>query len=191
LQRYDSTVAELQIALDTLRRREATALVPIYTSKEMFEYAIGMAQVQTGNYAAGRAAFARALVENLGFYMAHARLAGVALEEHDTATALSELDLATQVAPRDPAMRFYDGFLLLGAKRYDEAAAQFSAAVALDSFYAAPYFWSGRLEDTRGRVDEAVRWYRGFLARAEATSRDRLTAERRIGALTGQQGDTR
>ena len=183
LQRYDSTVADLQVALDTLRRRETGQLVPIYLSKEMFEYAIGMAEVQRQDYAAGRAAFARALVENLGFYMAHARLAGVAFGQHDTATAVAELDFAVEVAPREPTLRFYDGYALLGVRRYDEADAQFATALELDPDYAAPYFERARVEEARGHRAAAARWYRAFLAHAALVAPDRAAARRRIAAL--------
>ena len=183
LQRYDSTVADLQVALDTLRRRETSRLVPIYLSKEMFEYAIGMAEVQRQDYAAGRAAFARALVENLSFYMAHARLAGGAFGQHDTTTALAELDLAVQLAPRDPTLRFYDGYALLGVRRYDDADAQLATAIELDPEYAAPYFERARLEEARGRPGAAAPWYQAFLVRAAATAPDRGAARRRLATL--------
>lgn len=191
LQRYDSTVADLQLALDTLRRRETGQLVPIYLSKEMFEYAVGMAEVQRQDYAAGRAAFARALVENLSFYMAHARLAGVAFGQHDTATALAELDLAVQLAPRDPTLRFYDGYALLGVKRYDEASAQLASAIDLDPEYAAPYFERARLEEARGRRAAAAPWYQAFLAHAAATAPDRTAARRRLATLDAAPPDSR
>ncbi len=191
LQRYDSTVADLQVALDTLRRRETGQLVPIYLSKEMFEYAIGMAEVQREDYGAARAAFARALVENLGFYMAHARLAGVAFAQHDTATALVELDLAVQLAPHDPALRFYDGYALLGVQRYDEASAQLASAIDLDPDYAAPYFERARLEEARGRRAAAAPWYQAFLARAAAAAPDRAAARRRLATLDAAPPDSR
>src|SRR5260370_29096306 len=75
LQRYDSTVADLQVALDTLRRRETGQLVPIYLSKGMFEHAIGMAEVHRADYGAARAAFHPAPGADPGCSMGPARLA--------------------------------------------------------------------------------------------------------------------
>lgn len=63
----------------------------------MLEFAIGIIRVQQDDFPAARAAFERALMENLPFHWAHVRLAGSALGLHDTASALRDLDEAIQL----------------------------------------------------------------------------------------------
>src|SRR5712692_2266295 len=94
LQRYDSAVAELAAARDSVRGATEARLSPVLPSVEMFEYGIGIARVQQDDFPAARVAFQRTLAENLGFYWAHVRLAGAALALADTAAGLAELALA-------------------------------------------------------------------------------------------------
>src|SRR5256886_13056903 len=131
LGRYDRAVAELEAGRDSLRGPTEAHLSAVVPSVEMFEYAIGIARVQQDDFPAARAAFQRALTENLAFYWAHVRLAGSAVALRDTSTALTELDMAVQLEGRDPALRLYDGVVLAGAGRLDEAAGQVERATAL------------------------------------------------------------
>jgi len=52
-----------------------------------------------------REAYGRALQEDIAFYPAHVRLGLLALNAKDTSTAISELDLAAQVAGTEPYVR--------------------------------------------------------------------------------------
>jgi hypothetical protein len=67
---YDSTVAQLNVLLDSLRARDLKYLTYAYNSKAMFEYMIGIARVRQNQWGAARDAFGRALTEDLAFYMA-------------------------------------------------------------------------------------------------------------------------
>ncbi len=180
LGRYDSTVAELEAARDSVRGRAEARTSAVMISGEMFEYAVGIVRVQQDDFPAARAAFERALTANLGFYWAHARLAGAALTLGDTGTALSELDMAVQLEGRDPVLRLYDGVVLAGAGRLDDAAGQLERAIALDPHYATPYYWLATVSRARGRTREAIDQYRQFLAHAARLDADR---HRALGAL--------
>src|SRR5256886_17461316 len=119
------------VARDTVRVRAVSHASPVLPSLEMFEYAIGIVRVNQGDFPAAREAFGRALTENLAFYWAHARLAGVDLALHDTAAALTELGLAVEIEPNDPALRLYNGYVLRLARRYTEALAELDVALRL------------------------------------------------------------
>ena len=173
LQRYDSVVTELAVARDSVRHRAEAERSPLVPSVEMFEYAIGIAEVQRDDFPAARVAFQRALLENLGFYWAHTRLAGAALHLGDTATALLELDMAQQLEGRDPILRFYHGVVLEQIGRWDEAAQQFERAIELDPYYAAPYLWLAKVSVARHDRRRAIEQYRLFLARAALQNAER------------------
>src|SRR2546430_7834679 len=126
------------VARDTVRVRAVSHASPVLPSLEMFEYAIGIVRVNQGDFPSAREAFGRALTENLAFYWAHARLAGVDLALHDTAAALTELGLAVEIEPNDPALRLYNGYVLRLARRYTEAVAELDVAIRLDPYYAQP-----------------------------------------------------
>ncbi len=190
LGQHDSAVADLTSAIDSLRARARDRIVPFYQSVEMLEYAVGVAHVQRGDYAAARAALGRALVENLAPSWIHARLAGVSLLQGDTAAALTELELSTQVDSRDPALRFYHGYVLLTAGRTEPAIVQLQSAIELDPVYAAPYFYLGRLYEDQGRRSEARSAYRAFLRRAARRDGDRGAALQRLASLDSLQPDS-
>jgi len=190
LGRYDSTVAELAAARDSVRGRAEARMSAVAISGEMFEYAIGIARVQQDDFPAARAAFERALTANLGFYWAHARLAGAALSLGDTTAALAELDVAVQLEGRDPALRLYDGVVLAGAGRLTEAAGQLGQAIALDPYYAAPYYWLATVSRARGHSREAIEHYRQFLGHASRLDADRQRALGALGELEASHPDS-
>src|SRR5205823_13947396 len=52
----------------------------------------------------------------------------------DTAAALTELGLAVEIEPNDPALRLYNGYVLRLARRYTEAVAELDVAIRLDPY---------------------------------------------------------
>jgi Tfp pilus assembly protein PilF len=133
----DSAEAELALVLDSMRRADQKRLVYVYESKAMFEYSLGTLHARRKDYAAARAAFARAVEEDVTFYAAHAEMAKLALFEGDTAGAVREFEAAVSVNPSDPVVAYDYGATLLSAKRAPEAVAQLRRAVALAPDYAA------------------------------------------------------
>src|SRR5439155_10509693 len=93
----DSARIEMQMGLDSLRRRDAKSIVYVYESKGVFEHAIGLIYERQGLPDQAREAYTRALQEDLGYYPAHLRLGLLALAVGDSATALNELELAAQI----------------------------------------------------------------------------------------------
>ena len=183
LGRYDGAVAELEAARDTVRHSTEAQLSPVLPSVEMFDFAIGIARVQQDDFPAARAAFERALTENLAFYWAHTRLAGSALALHDTATAIAELDMATQLEGRDPVLRMYRGVVLATAGRLTEAEVDLRKAIELDPYYATPYYWLALNHQTRGDTSSAIEQYRRYLAHAARDDAYRTPAVRALTAL--------
>ncbi|HEX6533694.1 MAG TPA: tetratricopeptide repeat protein [Gemmatimonadaceae bacterium] len=163
---YDSALTEMTAAIDGMRKKDDKDLVFVYDSKAVYEESIGLIEEHLGKPDAAREAYGRALSEDLSYYPAHQRLAELALAKGDTATALSEMDLAVQLAGSEPAMRYEYGALLIAAGKDTLAEAQFRKAIELEPYYAAPYQYLARILDARGRPDEAIPQYEAFLARA-------------------------
>jgi tetratricopeptide (TPR) repeat protein len=191
LGRYDSAVVELETVRDTIRRRSETRLSPLLPTVEMFEFAIGIARVQQDDFPAARAAFERALTENIGFYWAHTRLAGSALALHDTTTALSELETAVQLEGRDPVLRLYYGLVLQGAGRLADAEVQLRRGIDLDPYYAAPYYWLAVNYRRQGMTAAAREQYGHFFAHAARDDPYRAEAVRDLAVLRGAVADSR
>lgn len=165
---YGNAVKELQTLIATLAEQDKKRFNRFYQSKEMYEYMIGMTYLQDDKYPEAREAFGRALTENLAFYMAHEKLSRVAMLQNDAATAISEMDLAVQLKPDDPALRFEYGNALLEARprRNEDAEAQYRKAIELEPYFALAYYNLAIALENQGKNQEAVAQYQAYLARA-------------------------
>jgi tetratricopeptide (TPR) repeat protein len=190
LRRFDEAASELETARDTVTRSVDEQVSVVHPSVAMFEFAIGITRVQQDDFPAARAAFERALTEDLGFYWAHVRLAGSALGLHDTSTALLELDMAVQLEGSDPVLRLYYGAVLHGAGRQDEAELQLRRAIDLDPYFATPYYWLALVYRAQGKTEAAAQHYRLFLIHAASDDANRAKAVSDLEALSPLSRDS-
>jgi tetratricopeptide (TPR) repeat protein len=179
----ESALAELTQSVEELRKSEQKDLVYVYESKALLEHSIGLVQQRLGNAAGAKAAFARALEEDLSYFPAHVQLANLAMAANDTATAQSEMELAVQIKPDDPSLHFAYGYMLITSAKFEEAEAQFRKAIEVDPAYASPYFMLALVLDSQGKAPEALATYRAFLERASQMDPRRKEAEAHIREL--------
>lgn len=189
LQQLDSSAAEFGRLLDEMRRRDEKKLVFFYDSKAMLEFSLGRVHLAADRPDSARAAYGRALAEDLAFHVAHVELADLALAQGDTTTALSELALAVELRGTDAGARLLYGQTLARAKRTDEAMTQLRAAIAEEPYFALPYFHLARALEGEGRAAEAAAQYREYLARGTPRMAEAEYAEarERLQALGGAQ----
>lgn len=183
LQELDSAIADLTQLAQRLETAEHDSLMKAYFSKEFLYYAIGMLHGSRGRYPEARAAFEHALAENLGFYMAHARLSGTLVALADTTTALSELETAILIRPDDPLVLIYDGNLLVSTGRVAEGEKRIRAALQADSDYALPHIFLGMAAEARHDTINARAQYADYLARAPRQAQERVWANSRLTTL--------
>jgi tetratricopeptide (TPR) repeat protein len=180
---HPGALEEFGHALTEMRREDERDLVFLYESKALMEHGIAVLHERMGNRDAAREAYGRSLTEDLAFYPAHVRLGLMALAAGDTATAVSELDLAAQAAGADPSVHYTYGAMLAQLGRLDEAAVQLDRAADLAPYYADPHFALGVVRDGQGNLPGAQQAYRAFMERASRTHRRRTHAEQRLAAL--------
>ena len=185
MQRYDSTVAELRAALATtaLPDSEQTGMLP---PEYVLQYAMAVAFERAGQADSAKEAYRRALGGNLGLYMARVRLSHILFEEGDTAEAVGEIAYAVDIAPREPWLASYYGYLLLQAGRPRDAIAELQTAIALDSAYATPYFLLGMAHTTLQQGTAALTSLEGFLSRSPAADERRGWTMQRVSTLRAQ-----
>ena len=180
----DSARVELGAALHILRQEDKKDFVYLYESKAALEHGVGLVSEQLGQLDSAREAYGRALQEDLSYYPSHMRLGLLAFGAADTATALSELDLAVQIQADDPWLLTIYGALLAEAKRYPEAETQLRKAIAVEPFYAMSYFVLGRIADFTNRPSDAIVHYRSYLAHVHAREPRAATVRQRLIELT-------
>lgn len=184
----DSTLAELTAAAAEMKKRDNKDLVYVYDSKALLDERIAVADLRLGKLDSARAELGQALQEDLSFSPAHVYLAYLAMAKHDTTTALSEMDLAVQLRPDDPAAQYAYSVVLVNAGKLDDAEPHLREAIKDDGVYAAPHFLLAQILDKRGRAADALGQYTAFLALAPRSSGQRDQAQARVTALRAAGG---
>lgn len=179
----DSALVDLNAALEDLRERDKKDLVFFYESKALAEHSIAVVQQRLGHDAEAKDALGRALQEDLSYYPAHLQLALMALAAKDTSTALTELDLATQVAGDDAGMQYLDGYVLVTAGKAADGETHLRKAIALDPVYAAPHLTLAQILGAAGFKEDAIAEYTAFLSLAAANDIRRDGATAKLNAL--------
>jgi len=179
----DSALADLKLAIEDMRKRDKKDLIYVYQSKALAEHSVAMVNIRLGHTDAAREAFGRALQEDLSYAPAHMQLAYMSLEAKDTASALTEMELAAQLQGSDAATHYIYGFMLAAAAKLGPAEAEFRKAIAIDEDYAAPRFYLGKILDGAGKRSEALEQFRSFLGHAAKTDARRDEAQQYIAIL--------
>ena len=180
---FPAALVDLNGAMDEFRKRDSVDIIFLYQSKALTLHSIAVVEERLGDIAAAKDALGRALVEDLSYGPAHRELAKLSLATDDTAGALREMDLATQLWPSDASWQFDDAVLLLRAGRTAEARAHLDKSIALDPYFASPRFVSARLLEAADFREEALAAYTQFLTVASRTDPRRTQAEQRMAVL--------
>lgn len=181
----DSARAEMAQAIAKLREKDAKDFVWLYESKAVLEHFIGLTYERQNQIGPAREAYGRALQEDLSYYPAHLRLGTIALSTGDTATALSEMDLAAQINNEEPVLQATYGTILAQAGHIPEAQQHLHRAVELDPYYANSYYVLGRVDEFAGKTADAVGDYRAYLGHTRAQDPRIADVQRRLAGLTG------
>jgi Tfp pilus assembly protein PilF len=176
----EPAVEEFQLALGELRRKDEKSLVILYDSKAMAEYSIATLLEGANQPQKARDAYGRALQEDLSYYPAHMRLGLLAISQGDTATGLSELALAAEIAADDPYVRYIDGWVLAKAHRPAEAIVELKKATELEPYYALPNLVLGAQYEAMEKAPEAIAAYTRFVETSSSKDPQRAFAMGRI-----------
>ncbi|HMC54336.1 MAG TPA: tetratricopeptide repeat protein [Gemmatimonadaceae bacterium] len=187
LGQYDSTAAELAEAVKLMSDQEEKKIVIVYESKAMFEYLAGFALLSGSDMAGAKAAFQRAVAEDMSFYMAHARLAAIADEEKDTTTALSEYETAVQLRGDDPILRFDYARMLIAVGRYDDAKVELTKSEEAEPLYAATHLLRAILAETDGDSVAAREHYGRYVTLAPRADPSLAKVRARLAELGGSK----
>lgn len=184
---HDSALANLTQALAEMRKQDKKDLVFFYESKALLESRIGMIEHVKGDKAAAREAFGRALQEDLSYFPAHVQLAYLGLEAGDVETVIGEMNLAVDIKPDDPGLRYQYGFALGTLSKLKEAEIQLKKAIELDSDFAAPHLVLGEVYQASKRRPDALKEYETFLALAAANDPRREEAAEMAALLSASK----
>ncbi|HSU92240.1 MAG TPA: tetratricopeptide repeat protein [Gemmatimonadaceae bacterium] len=186
----DSASTEMITAISILQAQDSGAAQLLYMSKAIFDQSLGMIYERDRRPELAREAYGHALQEDLSYYAAHGRLAELGLEQGDTTIALSEMDLAVQLDPKDPALRYRYAEVLVSARRDAEAAQQLIRAIALDPYYGAPHLLLAMMSDVENYTDDAIAEYGSYVALAARSDPQLPRIKARLAKLTSSVAST-
>jgi Tfp pilus assembly protein PilF len=184
----DSAAVEMTALIATLRGEDEARVGEYYESKAMFEYALGMLYEARNRPADARAAWERALVEDLSMYPARAALARLALRERHAAEAVDHMAQAVELAPGDAVMHYEHGNALLAAGRYQDGVAALQRAAALEPHWADPHYLMGLGLERAGQPGKAAAALRTFVEHAPRRQTDDIRRANEHLAALGQGG---
>lgn len=184
LHELDSASTEMTAALSLLQAQDSGAAQLLYMSKATFEQSLGMIYEHDRRFDLAREAYGRALQEDLSYYAAHNLIAALDLEQSDTTSALSEMDLAVQLQPRDPALRYRFAEVLVSARRDADAAQQLRKAIALDPYYGPPHLLLATMGDLENYTSDAITEYQSYIALAARSDPQLPRVKARLAKLT-------
>jgi tetratricopeptide (TPR) repeat protein len=177
---------EMRLAVRDLRDDDKDRLVRVYESKAIYEHATGLIHEVGGATDSAKAAYGRALQEDLAYWPAHRQLGMLLLTTGDTAAAIAELAQAVQLKGDDAGLRYSYGYVLTAANKLDEAVAEFRKATELAPDYAAPYAFIARIYDAAGFGLQAMDYYEAFVARAARRDPQLPRATQRLTTLAAE-----
>lgn len=180
---YDSARVELTAALGMSRQEDSEHVYFVYESKEEWEASLGWIYERLRNPAEARACYERALVENLGYFPAHARLGALAFNTGDTARALTELRAAVALKDDDYPSQTALGLALAKSQQYDSAIVHLVHAAALEPWAAQAELVLAITLDESGDTGGALLAYERFLAKTVANDRNAAAVRARVTAI--------
>lgn len=187
----DSARAEMAAGVEAMRARDAKDVVILYQSKAVYEQSLGMIDEKRNRPDSAAKAYEEALQEDLSYYPAHLRLSQLQLAKGDTSSALTELDLAVQLEPTNPALRYAYAVALIRARRDADAAAQLMKAVTANPFYAPPHLLLARIADVEQDTEDAVGEYQRYVALAAKADPELAAAAARLTTLNSSMANSR
>ena len=166
VRRPEEAATDLQRAIVGVRRMRAQSIEQSPVSTAMLEYLLGMMYTRFNDRVSARRAFERAIGEDLSFYMAHVRLAELAMGRGDLNGAIDALSLASQMRPDDALVLEAYAQALRSAGRHSEARAAYAQAITYAPDYADLRFSFAELLDLTGNMSAALNAFREYVARA-------------------------
>lgn len=182
---FDVSAGHYQLLIDRMsqeQKKEGSDLT--YVPLHLNEYRYTMATIlqAEGKMPEAVALLQQVLSQDIGYYMAHVRLANIYEANKDFSKALEERLNAVNANPDDPSLITDLGVTLGRAGQTKEAESRFREAIAANPRDVRPLFWLGLVQFDAGNRDGAKETLARFVATAPsrydrqlAMAKDRLS----------------
>ena len=152
-----------------------------FTADQRVRYTLATIHQAAGKLSEARQLYQEALANDIGLYMAHVQLAGLAEMERDFTTAIVERRRAVDANPDDPSLLTDLGVTLGKAGQMEEAVAMLERAADANPRDSSPLYWLGIGYVQLNRIPDARMSFTHFIEMAPsrydkqiASAKDRL-----------------
>jgi tetratricopeptide (TPR) repeat protein len=186
INRWDEAISDFERLLAKADERQPRDSLLYYIPVEtnQYRYMLGVLNQRAGRLSDAEHLYRTALVNDIGLYMAHARLAAIAESKGDWPTAAAERRAAVNANPDDPSLLLDLGRTLSAWGDFaaaDEALKQAVGANARDS---RGWYYLGIVEQQLNKKEEARDAFGRFIALAPSRyARQIADAKQRLAAL--------
>jgi tetratricopeptide (TPR) repeat protein len=184
--RWNDAIADFDRLLAlSLERQSADSLVyyiPIETNQ--YRYMLGVLHQRAGNLEEADRYYRKALENDIGLYMAHARLAAMAESRRNWSGAIAERRAAVNANPDDPSLLLDLGRTLATVGDFGAAEEALQQATTANPRDARPMYYLGIVQHLLGKREEARESFHRFIGLAPTRYfRQVEDAKQRLAAL--------
>ena len=183
LGRLDSARAQMLAMIEKSTTADTSQLRFVYESKAQWRYSLGRILERDQNWTGAREAYEQTLIEDLGYYPAHIRLAYIGLRQRDTAMAMRDFSRAVESAEGEYIPHLAYGEALINARRFDSAVVHLRQAIALEPHASVARRLLAFALDGAGDSTAARDAYRTYLAMARRDDSSIPAARQRLAQL--------
>ncbi len=163
---YDDAIADLQALLARAERVEQDSIVHVPLRTNDFRYVLALMRLWAKKPADARSSLEDLATNDVGFYMAHVKLAQLYGSYEMWSNAVAEGRLAIAANPDDPSLLTDLGVLLRQADSLKASAAVLQQSMDANPRDPRPPYYLGLTELELGSADEARAAFQRFLAMA-------------------------
>lgn len=184
--KYDDALAHFRMLMnrDSIRIKEREKKgydPPLSLRTNEYRYTLATINQAAGHLTEARQLYQEAVANDIGLYMAHVQLAGLAEMERDFPTAIAERRRAVDANPDDPSLLTDLGVTLGKAGQMEEAVATLERAADANPRDSRPLYWLGIGYTQLNRIPDARQSFTHFIEMAPtrydkqiAAAKDRL-----------------
>ncbi len=186
INRWDEAIVDFERLLSKANARQSRDSLLYYIPVEtnQYRYMLGVLNQRAGRLSDAEHYYRTALENDIGLYMAHARLATIAESKGDWSTATAERRAAVNANPDDPSLLLDLGRTLSAWGDFAAASEALRQAVAANPRDSRGWYYLGIVQQQLNKKEEARDAFNHFIAQAPSRyARQLEDAKQRLAAV--------
>lgn len=160
---FNSAISDLHTLIDKKQTKNTKELLTVYLETADYYFILGYISLKQDSLDKAEKYFKKALTEDMSIYMAHFHLSYIYQKKGKINEAISELDAAVLLDPKDPVMIYNKGVFLMELNKLNEAEECFKKSLELSKRMNKSYFNLALIYEAQGNKKLAIENYINFI----------------------------